>query len=90
MSEPGIVDRFDTFLAISRRAYPIMGRVKLRLIDARQSPYKPVYLRYEILRGRSWDQSGVVREPGSGSWIWVLDLVPEASWIPVSQILEYI
>ena len=34
-----------------------MGRPKLRLSDATGTPLKPVYLRYEILRGRSQDQS---------------------------------
>ena len=45
----GIVDRFDAFLAISRRGYPIMGRPNLRLFDATGRPLKPVYLKYEIL-----------------------------------------
>ena len=35
-----------------------MGRLKLRLFDATRSPLKPVYLRLEILEGRSQDQSG--------------------------------
>ena len=41
-----------------------MGRVNLRLIDATERPSKPVYLRYEILRRRSRDQSGAVRGVG--------------------------
>ena len=58
MSTSRIVDRFDEYLAISRRGYPIYGPPKLRLFDATKHAYKPVYLRLQILRGRSQDQSG--------------------------------
>ena len=34
---------------MSRRAYPILGHLKLRISDAIERPLKPVYLRYEIL-----------------------------------------
>ena len=54
---------------MTRRAYPILGRRKLRLFDATEHASKPVYLKKEILRGRSWDQSG--RSEGG---LWTLDL----------------
>ena len=42
---------------MTRRAYPILGRPKVRLIDATGKALKPVYLRLEILKRRSQDQS---------------------------------
>ena len=36
-------------MAISRRAYPILGRFNLGLFDATRGPLEPVYIRYEIL-----------------------------------------
>ena len=34
-----------------------MGRLKLRFLEVNIRPFKPVYLRVRILRGRSEDQS---------------------------------
>ena len=51
---------------MTRRAYPILGPSQLRLFDATKRPSKPVYLRLRILRGRSRDQSGPVRESHPG------------------------
>ena len=51
---------------MSRRRYPILGRPKLRLIDASITPLKPVYRESEILRGRSRDQSRASPGPVSG------------------------
>ena len=42
---------------MTRRRYPILGPSNVRLTDANIRPLKPVYLRFEILRGRSWSQS---------------------------------
>ena len=47
-----------------------MGRLNLRISDGNITPLKPVYLRFRILGGRSWDQSGQSWDldlgPGSG------------------------
>ena len=74
---------------MSRRGYPILGRVKLRISDAGITPLKPVYLRYRILEGGSQDQSRARRlgpetgpEAGPGSQY----LSPEAG--PGSQYLR--
>ena len=56
---------------MTRRRYPILGRRNLRLIDATQTPLKPVYLRYRILEVGLEDQSRASRP-----WIWILDLDP--------------
>ena len=47
---------------MTRRAYPILGRLKLRLFDATKDPLKPYILRYEIL------EAGLEtsRRPGAG------------------------
>ena len=42
---------------MTRRRYPIMGRLKLRLFDASITPSKPVYLRLSDSQSRSQDQS---------------------------------
>ena len=34
---------------MSRRRYPILGRLKLRFLEVSYLALKPVYLRYEIL-----------------------------------------
>ena len=49
---------------MTRRRYPIMGHLKLRLFDANITASKPGYLRYEILGGRSRNQSEA--SPGAG------------------------
>ena len=67
---------------MTRRGYPILGPVQLKLSDATKRPSKPVYLRVRILGGRSRDQSGVAWDLDLD-----LDLDPE-SWIPVPQILN--
>ena len=58
-------------MATSRRGYPILGPLKLKLIDGSINPLKPVYLSYKILRGRSQDQlqgseAGPEAGPGAG------------------------
>ena len=69
-----------------------MGRPKLRLFDTNKRPSKPGYIRYEILGGRSWDQSraspGAVSDQSQDQ---IQDQIQDQNvrpWIPVSQILE--
>ena len=47
---------------MSRRGYPILGPLQLRLIDASITALKPVYLSLGFSGGRSWDQSGASPE----------------------------
>ena len=76
---------------MTRRAYPILGRLNLRLFDATKVALKPVYLRYKILRGRSQDQSG---DPGTWTWTWIwtldlyLDLDPGSQYTQILVFLE--
>ena len=47
---------------MTRRPYPILGRLNVKLIDAMERASKPVYLRYEILEvGLIGPEAGILR-----------------------------
>ena len=59
-----------------RRAYPILGRLKLRSIQVNRMALKPVYLRYEILEvdlrtSLRALEAGPGSDPGSGPGAWI-------------------
>ena len=79
---------------MSRRGYPILGRLKLNSLEVNTSALKPVYLNIKILevdlRTSLRARPGAVPGPDPGPDPGQIQGQIEASWIPVSQILVII
>ena len=53
-------------MATSRRSYPILGRLNVKLIDATERPLKPVYLTLGFLEAGLQDQSEASQDQSEG------------------------